>query len=205
MDLAKAGSPVFPLKDKAPSIEGGFYAATTDPSQVAEWITEGRGDHDVAFATGIVSGVMVMDADTPEAAARMEAEHGPPHVRTRRGGYWYFRHPRNGKVTSNNVREGLDRKGDGGYVAVLPSRGRAWTNGMPGRNSLSELPREFWSKGPHEKSEAPRSLPEERIRRRSGSHRRSRVSHTSREAPRASQAPLWRTADAWRAETPKTC
>jgi hypothetical protein len=53
-DLAKAGYPVFPVKDKAPSVEGGFYAATTDASQLAEWITEGREHHDVAFATGIV-------------------------------------------------------------------------------------------------------------------------------------------------------
>jgi hypothetical protein len=70
-DLAKAGYPVFPVKDKAPSVEGGFYAATTDVSQVAEWITEGREHHDVAFATGIVSGVVVLDADTPEATVSL--------------------------------------------------------------------------------------------------------------------------------------
>ena len=161
-DLAKLGYPVFPLNGKEPSVEGGFYAATTDPSQVAEWIDEGREDHGVGFATGLVSGVVVMDADTPEAAAAMEADYGPPHVRTKRGGHWYFSHPRNGKVTSSNVRDALDRKGDGGYAAAPPSRGRAWTDGIPDRNSLPELPREFWSKGSREKSEAPRSPPEER-------------------------------------------
>jgi hypothetical protein len=85
-DLAKAGYPVFPVNgDKRPSVEGGFYAATTDVSQVAEWIIEGREHHDVAFATGIISGVVVLDADTPEAVARMEADYGEPTVRTRRG------------------------------------------------------------------------------------------------------------------------
>ena len=73
-DLAKAGYgvfPVSPIRDKAPSVEGGFYAATTDVSQVAEWITEGREHHDVALATGVLSGVVVIDADTPEAYEAM--------------------------------------------------------------------------------------------------------------------------------------
>ena len=30
--LAKAGYPVFPIWNKIPSVEGGFYAATTDVS-----------------------------------------------------------------------------------------------------------------------------------------------------------------------------
>jgi hypothetical protein len=145
-DLAKAGYPVFPVKDKAPSVEGGFYAATTDVSQVAEWITEGREHHDVAFATGIVSGVVVLDADTPEAVARMEAGYGKPTVRTTRGGHWYFRHPRNGKVPSAPVADGLDRKGDGGYVIAPPSRGRTWVNGMPLSQDLPILPAEFRTK-----------------------------------------------------------
>ncbi|PLS86578.1 MAG: hypothetical protein CYG60_06515 [Actinobacteria bacterium] len=157
-DLANAGYPVFPLKDKAPSVKGGFYACTTDISQVAEWITEGREDHDVAVATGLVSGVVVIDADTPKAFEQMRAEYGEPTVRTRRGGHWWFAHPRNGRVLSNKVRDGLDRKGDGGYVAVPPSRGRTWTNGIPDRASLRPLPLEFRPKKA-DKSEAVRSLP----------------------------------------------
>jgi hypothetical protein len=160
-DLAKAVYPVFPLNDKEPSVKGGFYAATRDLSQVAEWIIEGREHHDVAFATGIVSGVVILDADSPETAAEMEAAYGPPHVRTRGGGHWYFRHPRNGKVTSNNVRDGLDRKGDGVYVAAPPSRGRTWTDGIPERSALPMLPREFWPKKV-EKSDALRTMVQDR-------------------------------------------
>jgi P4 family phage/plasmid primase-like protien len=159
-DLAKAGYPVFPLKDKEPSVVGGFYACTKDVSQIAEWITEGRAHHDVAVATGLVSGVVVLDADTPEAFEEMRSEYGEPDVLTRRGGHWWFSHPRNGKVTSTKVRDGLDRKGDGGYVAVPPSRGRTWTNGIPDRSSLPFLPREFWPKRA-ERSDAARSLPAE--------------------------------------------
>lgn len=156
-DLAKAGYPVFPLKGKEPSVEGGFYACTTDVSQVAEWITEGRADHDVAVATGLLSGVVVIDADTPEAFEEMRASYGKPDALTRRGGHWWFAHPRKGKITSTKVRDGLDRKGDGGYVAVPPSRGRTWTRGIPNRSALPLLPREFWPKRA-DKSDAPRSL-----------------------------------------------
>ena len=145
-DLAKVGYPVFPVKDKAPSVEGGFYAATTDVSQVAEWITEGREHHDIAFATGIVSGVVVIDADTAEATRRMEGEYGEPTVRTARGGHWYFGHPRNGKVPSGPVADGLDRKGDGGYVIAPPSRGRTWSGTMPKPDTLPVLPAEFRAK-----------------------------------------------------------
>ena len=157
-DLAKAGYPVFPLKDKQPSVAGGFYACTTDVSQVAEWISEGREHHDVAVATGLPSGVVVLDADTPEAFEKMRAEHGEPTVRTRRGGHWWFSHPRNGKVTSTKIRPGLDRKGDGGYVAVPPSRGRTWTSGIPNRGSLPALPHEYWPQKA-ERSDTARLLP----------------------------------------------
>ncbi len=158
-DLAKAGYPVFPVKDKAPSVEGGFYAGTTDLSQIAAWIEEGRGDHDVAFAAGLPSNVAVMDADTPEAFEEMRAKYGKPTVLTKRGGHWYFRHPKNGKVVSNKVRPGLDRKGEGGLVVMPPSRGRTWTNGIPNPASLPILPEEFWTKKA-ERSEAIRSLPD---------------------------------------------
>ncbi len=161
VDLAKAAYVVFPTKGKEPSVEGGFYAGTTDPSQVAEWIAEGRENHDVALATGIPSGLVVLDADTPETFAEMQREYGEPTVLTRRGGHWYFRHPRNGKVISNSVRDGLDRKGDGGYVVAPPSKGRTWTDGIPDRAGLPILPCAFWPKKA-EKSDEPRSMPEDR-------------------------------------------
>lgn len=153
---------MFPVKGKEPTVEGGFYASTTDLSQIAEWIEGGRGDHDVAIPTGLPSGVVVMDADTPDTYAKMEAQYGPPTVLTRRGGHWWFRHPRNGKVWSNSVEEGLDRKGDGGLVAVPPSRGRTWTDGIPDLAGLPILPREFWSKRSPGKTDAPRREPQGR-------------------------------------------
>ena len=160
-DLAKVGYPVFPLKGKEPSVEGGFYAATTDLSQVAAWIEEGRAHHDVAFATGLPSGVVVMDADTLDAFERMRQGHGEPTVQTKRGGHWYFRHPRNGRVKSGKMSAGLDCKGDGGYVAAPPSRGRSWTDGIPDRTTLPVLPAEFRSKAAPSTADGGATMPKE--------------------------------------------
>jgi putative DNA primase/helicase len=142
-DIAKAGYKVFPVEGKAPSVAGGFYAATTDLSQLAEWIEDGRGDHDIAIPTGIVSDVVVIDADSLETFAEIEERYGPPTVKTKRGGHWWFRHPRKGKVSSTQIREHLDRKADGGYVVVPPSRGRTWTDGIPEKDALPTLPDEL--------------------------------------------------------------
>jgi hypothetical protein len=147
-ELATAGFPVFPVsKDgKDPTVEGGFYAATLDHSQLAEWITErGRKDHGVAFPTGAFSGVIVIDADNLEMVEWMRERYGEPTVWTKKGAHWYFRHPRRGKVTSNNVRKGLDRKGDGGYALLPPSKNYTWSGGIPDIASLPVLPEEFWT------------------------------------------------------------
>jgi hypothetical protein len=143
-DLAKAGYSVFPVSpDKTPSVVGGFYAATKDLSQIAQWITEGREDHDIAFPTGFGSRVVVVDADTTEAYEKMHTKYGEPHARTKRGGHWYFRHPQDGKVTSRKFAPGLDCKADGGYVVVPPSRNRTWTRGIPDLATLPRLPEEL--------------------------------------------------------------
>ncbi len=162
-EIATAGYPVFPISPngKNPSIKGGFYGFSRDHSEIADWITEGREHHNVAIPTGVVSQVVVIEADTPEAFEEMREKFGEPTVRTRRGGHWYFGHPRNGKVLSNNVEGGLDRKGDGGYVLAPPSLGRIWTNGIPNPGDLPTLPEEFWTKakGP---TPGERAIPDDR-------------------------------------------
>ncbi len=143
-DLVKAGYSVFPVgPDKTPSVAGGFYAATRDISQLAAWIEDGRADHDIAFPTGLPTLTVVVDADTADAYATMEKRYGVPHVRTKRGGHWYFRHPQDGKVTSRRLQAGLDCKADGGYVVVPPSRNRTWTRGIPALDTLPSLPKEL--------------------------------------------------------------
>jgi putative DNA primase/helicase len=143
-DLAKAGYPVFPVDlDKNPTVKGGFYAATRDVSQIAAWIEDGRADHDIAVPTGLITLTVVIDGDTADACAKMEKRYGPPHVQTKRGGHWYFKHPQDGKVTSRKFAPGLDCKADGAYVIVPPSRNRSWTRGIPALDTLPELPKDL--------------------------------------------------------------
>src|SRR5215217_87652 len=145
-DLAKAGYPVFPVGlDKEPSVRGGFYAATTDISQIAEWIQEGRADHDIAIPTGLITLTVIVDADTPEAYAQMVTKYGAPTVKTKRGGHWYFAHPQDGKVRSRRFAPGLDCKADGGYVIVPPSRDRAWVGAVPDLGNLPSLSKDLKS------------------------------------------------------------
>jgi putative DNA primase/helicase len=157
-DLAKAGSPVFPVgPDKQPSVPGGFYAATRDMSQIAAWIEEGRANHDIAIPTGLPTLTVVVDADTPKAYAEMVAKYGEPTVKTRRGGHWYFAHPQDGRVTSRRFAPGLDCKADGGYVIVPPSRNRAWTKGIPDLGRLPRLPKTLARALREERSRSARS------------------------------------------------
>jgi putative DNA primase/helicase len=153
-DLAKEGYPVFPVGlDKEPSVRGGFYAATRDISQIAAWIEEGRGDHDIAFPTGLPTLTVIIDADTAEAYARMVSAFGEPAVKTERGGHWYFAHPQDGKVTSRRFAPGLDCKADGGYVIVPPSRNRAWVGAVPDLGNLPSLSKDLKSALREERSE----------------------------------------------------
>jgi hypothetical protein len=135
---------VFPVgPDKTPSVAGGFYAATKDLSQIAAWITEGRENHDIAVPTGLITLTVVIDADTAAAHEKMLAHYGEPHVKTKRGGHWYFKHPQDGRVTSRELAPGLDCKADGGYVVVPPSRNRVWTHGIPNLDTLPRLPEDL--------------------------------------------------------------
>src|SRR5215217_5936713 len=143
-ELARAGYPVFPLAGKRPAVAGGFYAATTDHSEIAMWIAEeDHGNRDIGVATGHASGLVVIEADTQARRAQMEERFGPPTVVTRKGAHWYFRHPRDGKVVSRKVVAGVDCKADGGYVAVPPSTGKTWVGdgGIPDKKTLPPLPK----------------------------------------------------------------
>jgi len=160
-DLVKAGYWVFPVRGKIPMIDGSFYGCSNDMSDVAEWIQQGYGTHDLAIGTGHYSRVVAIDADTPEAFEEMRAKYGPPTYTTKRGGHWLFLHPRNGKVISSKFAPGLDRKGDGGIAVVPPSKGRKWTNGIPRPENLPILPEEFRTKtkGP---TPGERKIPQDR-------------------------------------------
>jgi len=81
----------------------------------------------VALITGAVSGIVVVDCDSPETinvAAKMLGDTPAPSVLTHRGQHFYFAAPADVRL-SNAVRigsvKGLDFRGEGGYVIAPPS------------------------------------------------------------------------------------
>jgi replicative DNA helicase len=83
------------------------------------WFSDDR--HTYAIVTGAISGVVVVDCDTPAAIewAKENLTPSPLVVQTRKGEHWYYRHP--GVKVQNRVRLEtddkkieLDVKGDGG-------------------------------------------------------------------------------------------
>ena len=86
----------------------------------------------LAVLTGAVSGIVVVDCDNIESVQYAE-KHGmktPYSARTRRGRHFYFAHPGGGQRFGNKVGsnprdwpsvDGLDFRGDGGYVLMPPS------------------------------------------------------------------------------------
>lgn len=83
----------------------------------------------VALVTGVVSGIVVVDADDEDAIAYCYANglSSPVSVRTRRGRHFYFKHPGPGTRVPNSANfrgvKHLDVRGDGGYVILPPSLG----------------------------------------------------------------------------------
>ena len=81
LDLAARGFSVFPLlpMSKAPACRRGFKDATTNPATIRRWWLA-QPDYNIAIATGLISGVWVLDVDGATGAVTLcdlEAENGP--------------------------------------------------------------------------------------------------------------------------------
>ena len=120
-----------PKAGKHPRTLHGFKEATSDTAQIDEWWQKWP-DANIGIATGADSGIFALDVDDgkigEDSLKDLEAKNGElpetPCVATGGGGYHiYFKHP--GVKVSNSVKklgEGLDVRGDGGYVVAPPSR-----------------------------------------------------------------------------------
>jgi len=137
---------VFPLvsNTKVPAIKGGFYAATTNPETIKRY--RRIPERNIGIRTGIASNAWVLDLDPPDGEdgiRRLEAEHGPlPETRTvltpRGGFHFWFRYSGPIPCTESKIAPHVDTRGDGGYVAAVPSV--TWTAPIPG----SEIPKQSW-------------------------------------------------------------
>ena len=144
LDYAARGWSVFPLwpRSKEPACKHGFKNATTNPATIRRyWLAQP--EFNIAVATGIVSGVWVLDTDGAvgaETLRDLEARHGPiPPTRcslTSRGPHLWFLADGPIQSSAGRVGLGLDVRGDGGYVLVPPSVHPdgpvyAWINAAP--------------------------------------------------------------------------
>ncbi|SFF27658.1 Bifunctional DNA primase/polymerase, N-terminal [Sulfitobacter brevis] len=117
---------------KHPVLPGGFKIASKEPKKIRQWWSvEPR--HNIAIATGTVSGLLVVDVDLGpkkegEASLRgLEDEVGPlPRnvvVLTGGGGFHIYLQMPNQPIRSSAGKIGvnLDVRADGGYVVAPPS------------------------------------------------------------------------------------
>jgi hypothetical protein len=123
--IAHKGKPIFPCReDKSPLTPRGFKDATTNPGLVKGFWTK-YPDALIGMPTGSHSGVFVVDLDRLEALGELERELPETlTVRTRSGGrHYYFQHVDGIRNSPGGLPEGIDVRGEGGYVIAPPSPG----------------------------------------------------------------------------------
>ena len=158
---------VLPLRsrDKRPLIAWeSLQISPPSPEQVGDWFNRWP-DANIGIVTGEISNLVVIDIDPAHGGDasldRLEQQHGalPATVEALTGGggrHFYFAHP-GGMIRSRaGLAQGIDLRGDGGYIVAPPSvhpsgRPYAWAAGhSPEETALAALPRWilFLSGGP---------------------------------------------------------
>jgi hypothetical protein len=128
--LAGQGYACFPCRpNKCPACPHGFKEAVLDRDQLEELWRRFPGEL-VGVATGVVSGIAVVDIDAKHPAAHQWwIEHRdrllPARVhRTRSGGlHLLYRHREGLRNSAGLIARGVDVRGDGGYVIWWPAAG----------------------------------------------------------------------------------
>jgi hypothetical protein len=129
LDYAALGLAVFPclIGTKEPATRRGFYDATTNPATLRRWFGSQQ-SYNIAVATGLASGVWVLDADGEAGAVtlgNLEAKHGAlPSTRTSissAGCHLWWRAVGELQSSTARIGPGLDVRGDGGYIMAPPS------------------------------------------------------------------------------------
>ena len=123
---AGRGMQVFPVNGKRPLIHDWPNRASTDKHIIRDWWSAWP-DAGIGVVTGPVSGVLVLDLDTPEAVQHVAEIGAPttPVVKTPRGWHLWYRFPDGFEhsTTRANVLAvpGGDTRGAGGFVVAPPS------------------------------------------------------------------------------------
>lgn len=136
---AAAGFAVFPCRNapgqhghKAPLTRNGFKDASTDVNQIEAWWAKHPGAL-IGMPSGARNGFAVLDLDKKNDKDGFAIIPGweslsPLRARTGGGGaHLFFRADR--PIRSVSGRDGVDVRGEGGYVIVSPSPGYDWIAG----------------------------------------------------------------------------
>lgn len=99
-----------------------FQIARATDDNFAVWFGNGR-PRNAAIVTGAISGVVVVDCDSPEAEewAEWNLPPTPMQTKTAKGSHRFYRHPgvpvpTKARITGDGL--ALDVRGDGGYVVA---------------------------------------------------------------------------------------
>lgn len=120
-ELHDLGFSVIPVRvgEKIPAVQWArFQTERASLGAIETWHCEG---HNAGIVTGAISGIVVLDCDTPDAVVRAK-ELGIPEstvsVRTAKGCHVYFNHPGFPVPNKTSLLPGMDVRGDGGFVVA---------------------------------------------------------------------------------------
>jgi hypothetical protein len=114
------GFSVIPMgEDKKPMIK---WAELQDRRATTEEILSWERKN-LAIVTGAISGIVVVDCESPEDAKWFWDNRGKTTamVKTKRGFHLYFKHPGQRVPNGQKIENRYDVRGDGGYVLAPPS------------------------------------------------------------------------------------
>lgn len=153
LEYEAKGYSVIPLKpkDKTPLIPSWtpFQTERATREQIGEWWRTWK-DANIGIVTGAVSGLFVVDCDSPEAATDLKPTLGDMAgvgvAATGKGFHLYYAHGDKEYPNKAAIKPHVDFRGDGGYVVAPPSihaSGKTYEWAKPINGHLRALPDEF--------------------------------------------------------------
>jgi hypothetical protein len=128
-----------------------FQTRLPTDAEVADWF--GAEPMNIAVVTGAVSGVVVIDADAPDALrwCTQRLPYTPWQTQTARGFHLWYRHPgvpvaNRARIDTRDGRLAIDVRGDGGFVIAsgsIHASGAEYREAGNWNDSRTSVPR-FW-------------------------------------------------------------
>ena len=123
LQLSKKGWSIIPIgKNKKPLIKWtGFQKEPATEEQIVEWLSK-YPNTNIAVVTGQVSNLVVVDIDPRHGGTQDDFKDiATVKVKTGGGGWHYYFQYELGIPNRAHIRQGIDIRGEGGYVILPPS------------------------------------------------------------------------------------